>query len=129
MTLFEQFIVTYFISAAALACFAVLWRNWLEDHPNWKMWLANNLGAVAKAMTCGSCFTAWITLLFVLIFNPLNSFLISVVPFANIFAVASYAIQWMALGWGALTFRFFYVALQEAVSIMVHKFEDQNHKH
>jgi hypothetical protein len=113
MTPFEQFIFIYFISTTALAGFAVLWRNWLADHANWKQWLRNHLGNFAKIFTCGSCFTFWITLAFVLIVNPLKIFFLP--------AVLSYFIQWMSLGYGALFLRFSYIATQEFVGNMVHK--------
>lgn len=119
MTAFEQFIFIYFISATSLAGTAVLWRNWLQDHPSWKDRLQKDLGIIAKALTCGSCFTFWITLIFVLIFDPLGVFLFQTMPMASIFP-ASYLIQWMALGWGAIFLRFLYIFLQESVSAMVH---------
>lgn len=127
MNIFEEFIFVYFISAAALAAFAVLWRNWLEDHPHWKDWLHGYLGVIAKALTCGSCFTFWITLIFVLIFNPIGMFFSLVAPFSGLRFGTSYLFQWMALGWGALFLRFLYVAIQEATGIMVHNFSDHNH--
>jgi len=128
MTLFQQFIFTYFISAAALAGFAVLWRNWLEDHPHWKEWIHRHFKTIGKAVTCGSCFTFWITLIFVLIFNPINDFLSLSTPFMRLMWATSYFLQWMALGWGALFLRFLYIAFQEATSIMVHRFKNHSHE-
>lgn len=127
MTIFEQFLFVYFISASALAGLAVLWRNWLEDHPRWKEWLHGNLGIVARAMTCGSCFTFWITLAFVLVFDPFRFSFIAVPPFAVLPWPISYFLQWMSLGYGAVLLRFFYVLIQEAVSILVHRFRGHIH--
>ena len=122
-TPFEQFIFIYFISATALAGFAVLWRNWLHDHPSWHDWLGRHFNFITKALTCGSCFTLWLTLFFVLALNPLGNFFIAA-PFASLPPVISYLIQWMSLGWSALFLRFLYVKIQETVSSLVH-----DHRH
>jgi hypothetical protein len=113
MTSFEQSIFNYFISASALAGFAVLWRNWLNDHQQWKGFLEKYLGRFSKMLTCGSCFTFWITLAYVLILNPLN------ISFAPHFV--GYFIEWLSLGWTAVFLRFSYIAVQEKVSMMVHR--------
>jgi hypothetical protein len=120
MTLFQQFIFIYFVSTTALAGIAVLWRNWLEDHVAWKNWLANYFGVVSKALTCGSCFTFWIALAFVLAFDPLKSIFYAAPLFAGSNILILYLIQWMSFGWGAVFLRFSYVALQETVGKMVH---------
>jgi hypothetical protein len=126
MTSFEQFISTYFISVTALAGFAVLWRNWLEDHLDWKEWMRDHLGVVSRSLTCGSCFTLWFTLFFVIAFHPLSIFF-EFTSFASLPVFISYPIQWMSLGWGALFLRFLYVAIQESVSILVHRFKEHSH--
>jgi hypothetical protein len=129
MTLFQQFIFIYFISATALAGFAVLWRNWLEDHPNWKDWLHVHAKAAGKALTCGSCFTYWLTLVFVALFNPLRSFAMPIFFTFNssVSHIFFYAIEWMSLAWGALFLRFLYVFLQESVSRLVHERDEHHH--
>lgn len=116
MTLFEQFIITYSISATALAGATVLWRNWLSDHPSWKRWLEKYLGIASRAFTCGSCFTYWIALIYVIAFNPLGG------PF-----LISYPLQWMSLAWSAVVLRFGYVFLQESVNKLVHGPDGHGH--
>lgn len=127
MNHFQQFIFSYFVSATALAGLAVLWRNWLADHPNWTAAIKKIFGPLNKALTCGSCFTFWIALAFVLIFNPLESFLTALLPAEILFfKISAYLIQWFSLGWTALFLRFSYVAIQEHVSRTVHQ---DGHQH
>jgi hypothetical protein len=126
MTTFEQFIFVYFVSATALAGIAILWRNWLEDHLTWKVWLSNHLGAVSNTLTCGSCFTFWIALCFVLMLNPLQSFFSITQTFGGMSQLLSWTIQWMTIAWGALFLRFLYVLLQQGVSGLVHRSESHH---
>jgi hypothetical protein len=121
MNQFEQLIFIYFISATTLAGIAVLWRNWLADHQSWKMQLQKHLGVVGRALTCGSCFTYWIALIFVLLFNPIGFLL------KGYTLLISYGIQWMSLGWNAVFLRFLYVFLQESVEAVVHSSQGRGH--
>jgi hypothetical protein len=113
------------ISALAVAGAAVLWRNILENHPKLKASISNILGKADKVLLCGSCFTYWLSLVFVLIFNPLSGLVINAGN--KIFQDFSHCfISWMALGMMSVIIRFGYVAIQELVSYQVHKLHD-NH--
>lgn len=117
--LLTHFFISYIFIISALAGFAILWRNWLVDHPSWKQWIFINLKSTHKILTCGSCFSYWISLLVILIWNPL--FLL----FSFILKTESYIIislfSWMSLSFGVVSLRFLYVALQEYVSSLVHR--------
>jgi hypothetical protein len=78
-------------------------------------------------LTCGSCFTFWLTLIFVLIFNPLGTCLSSEMPLISILFPVSYFAQWMSLGWGAVFLRFLYIYLQESVNAIVHGIGGHGH--
>ena len=106
---------TLFISASAVAGIAVIWRNWVEDHPHWKKYLQEKLGVFGKALLCGSCFTYWISLLFIFYRDPLTMWNV------HIF------FHWMALAWCGVFLRFAYVALQELVHYQVHHLREHNH--
>ena len=119
------------MAGAAVAGTAVLWRTWLLDHPNFNEWLKEKLGPVGKALLCGSCFTYWITLVFILICNPI-AFWTSFVPnFSSpwLFGfIINTFLQWMALSWLSIFLRFSYVAIQELVHYQMHHLRD-DHKH
>ena len=111
----------YFISIATIAGFTIIWRNWLEDHESWKNFIQNNLSFIGKAFLCGSCFTYWMSLLYVLCIKPI----------ANIFSVSfsTYIFfSWMAISYGSVLLRFFYVMIQEVVHYQMHHIRD-THKH
>ena len=107
---------------------AVLWRNWLEDHKNFKSWIVSSLGGLHKAVTCGSCFTYWLALLFTIIIAPLVYW----TPLTNtsfISFIVNTFLQWMALAWLSVFFRFLYVSIQELVNYQVHTLRDHGHEH
>ncbi len=118
--------IDFILSGMSVAGIAVVWRNWLEDHSNWKSWIQKKLGYGNKVLTCGSCFTYWIALLLTLITKPLLFWQ----PLSNvsILIIGNIILQWMALAWLSVFLRFAYVALQELVSYQVHTIKDHTHK-
>lgn len=110
----ENFFITYFLYTTAIAGLAVLWRNWLADHPNWKSLIERKLGTKSKVLTCGSCFTFWLALVVIIILKPLNQ---------NLHII----IQWFSVGFSSVFLRFLYVLIQEKVSKLVH--EGKHHQH
>jgi hypothetical protein len=113
-----QSIFILFLSAAAIAGTAVIWRNWLVDHPWWKTAITRTLGIFQKVLLCGSCFTYWLALSFTIAARPLEWWY----PFGYSFMAEILGIfsQWMALSWTSVFLRFLYVSLQEYVHHQVH---------
>lgn len=115
------------LGSMAIAGFAVVWRNWLEDHAGLKAWIlhAFRYGKLHKVVTCGSCFTYWLALAYTIAFAPLAPWTpaagYGAAPLMNMF------IHWMTLAWLSVTLRFLYVALQELVSYQVHKLKGHQH--
>jgi len=116
------FIMTQFIiSILSVAGFTVIWRNWINDHPKYKIKIENILGSYKKVLLCGSCFTYWISLIFTIINNPLKS-MWGDSMYSGFYFIAS----WMALSYGAVFARFLYILIQENVHNLVH---NHNHHH
>lgn len=122
-----HYFFTFFISGAAVAGVAVIWRNWISDHPNFKQWLEKTVGPLNKVLLCGSCFTYWLALAFTLMAEPLSFWM----PFADSGAgfIANICVRWMALSWLSVFLRFAYVAIQEHVHYQVHHLGKDNHTH
>ena len=85
---------------------------------------------LGKFFTCGTCFTFWLTLGFLFVFNP---FTIEVplriavsVPTAHLL---QFFIQWTALTWLALIGRFLYATIEEIVYFFVHKVREGHSHH
>lgn len=112
----------FLLSAMAVAGLAVLWRNWLADHPHWQDWLENHFKNSHKALTCGSCFTYWLSLVFTITAKPLAGWM----PFHSWWPI-NLAAQWLALAWLSVFLRFLYIALQELVSYQVHNLKNHTH--
>lgn len=115
----------------AIAGAAVLWRNWLNDHPAWKKKLMELPFRVGHAFLCGSCFTYWLALAYIFIFDPFRG--ISLHNPHNLdsglFLVLSYFVFWMMLSWLGVTLRFGYVLIQECVAYAVHHWRKEEHHH
>jgi hypothetical protein len=106
-------LTTYFLSVMAVAGAAVIWRNWLEGHPAFVDGLKRRSPrVVSKGLTCGSCFTYWLSLGFVLRFDPLAE--------AWPGGLMHVLVTWLALAMGAVFVRFSYVLVQERVHDIVH---------
>lgn len=119
----------FFIASLSLAGATVLWRNWIADHPSWKKAIQKHMKGFQKMLLCGSCFTYWLSLAYLILFQPLATW----TPVARldlpeqVTAVIVFLINWMALSWMAVTLRFLYVIIQELVSMLVHKVNEHSH--
>ncbi|MEK7612193.1 MAG: hypothetical protein AAB407_02535 [Patescibacteria group bacterium] len=113
----------FFMTSIVVAGTAVLWRSLLNN----SAWLRNAVknilpGKIAKAVTCGLCFTYWLALFAVIISDPLRGW---VPPWRFAMAVElesllSFMTSWMAIGFGAVALRFVYVVIQESVNYFTH---------
>ena len=119
----------YTFSILALAGLAALWRSLLADHPTLKLWLAAYVPRIKPSLTCGTCFTYWISLAFVLLFDPLHGWL----PPSRILLpqwlewLLALGLAWMAVSIGALIVRFAYAMLEEYLWYAVHKLRGLHH--
>lgn len=114
-----------FFSVCAIAGTAVLWRNWIEQHPQAKSHIEKTLGRMSPVLLCGSCFTYWLAGALTIIHTPLAPWVgTSLQPLPHIVA---FGMQWMALGYLSVLFRFSYVLIQEHVGMIVHRHEHLHH--
>ncbi len=119
--------MNYFLTCAAIAGLAIIWRNWLIDHKQFSSFL-KKIPFLGKALTCGSCFTYWISLLALTIYNPIKDW--PILSYNNVYINFLFTLlfQWMAISFGAVFLRFIYVLIQELVNYLTHGV-NQNHKH
>ena len=108
-------IITLLVYVFAIAGLSVAWKN-LQDALDWLAKLLKSLPWVLwKVLTCGYCFTMWLTLAVVLIFDPLKPWAVSNLPyFVHIFG------SWMAMGIAAAIIRTNYVMLQAKLHYQMH---------
>ena len=119
------------IAALAVVGAAVLWRNWLNDHPSWKKWFMGLPFRIGHAFLCGSCFTYWLTLIYLIIFAPFRGLELTnamSLPPALFFWLTQF-VFWMVLSWLGLILRFSYVMIQELVAYSVHHWRQDEHHH
>jgi hypothetical protein len=82
----------------------------------------------AKGLTCGFCFTYWLSLAAAVLFDPIAEWQ---VPFR--FApgaaapVLEFLLDWMIIGFAALFFRFLFVVVQELVDYQMYTWNKQFH--
>jgi len=113
-----------------IAGLAVLWRQFLNDHPVLKSRLATFPHNIGRTLLCGSCFTYWLSLAYLFFFNPIPSTLfVPRTSFGNITPILIFLFSWMALSWLSLVFRFSYVMIQELVAHAVHNWKGEKHHH
>ena len=117
----HHMITDTFFAACAVAGLAVVWRNWLVQHKSAELFLQKQLGAYSPILTCGSCFTYWLSLAFVLFHDPLARFSYGMAPHTGmVFLALRTFISWMALAYLSVLLRFSYILVQERVSLIVH---------
>lgn len=119
----------YLFLVFSLAGVAVLWRTWLRDHPSWTAFLNALPYRLGKTLTCGTCFTYWLSLGAVFVGDvPLPVFSLHAAIPGWVQGIIQGGSAWMALAWGALVARFLYVLLEEAVFFFVHHIRE-GHTH
>lgn len=120
MKTLSLYMLNYFFFITAIAGFAVIWRNWINDHTLWKSFIQEHLGVIGHALLCGSCFTYWISLICILFYNPVPHMFMMPVFVEHLFS-------WMSVSYGAVLLRFFYVMIQETVHYQVHILREDHH--
>ena len=104
------------MTALAIGSFAVIWRKLLNDLPQLRDGITKYIPYPAsRALMCGFCFTYWLSLGSLIIFNPLNGWLPPTQPFIPpvIDPFVYIFFSWMVLGFTALLWRSLFVVIQE----------------
>lgn len=122
------------LTSITVAGAAILWRNLIYDSAKFGGALKKLPKQVHHALTCGFCFTFWLALASVIVFNPLRSWMppsrMEVpnppLPFAPFFEII---FSWMIIGTLAVIVRFGYIAIQEFVHYEVHHLNHREHTH
>lgn len=116
-------LIDFLFSSLVLAALGRIWKKFLKDFPTLKIFVKNKLPElISRALCCSFCFTFWISLMFVLLFNPLHDWLpMFRFNYLNNFTFfISIFFSWMILGSGAWIIRF----LMDELQLLVHY---QNH--
>lgn len=102
------------IMVSATASLALIWRALLLDHP---LLLARvqSVPFIGGALQCGFCSALWLSLVAVLIYNPLAPWGAGMHPFIAL------GISWLAVGAWVLILRNTTALLMEAVGVLAHQ--------
>jgi hypothetical protein len=123
-----QIIIT---SALIISAISILWRSTLKKKPAMSEKLKKTFPFfLGTAITCGLCFTFWVSFFFVLIFNPIPQTFFSFNNFENLSVVffSHRFLSWMILGVVALFIRFTYAILEETVD-KLNELNGHSHHH
>lgn len=121
-------LLDFFLSSLVLAGLGRIWRKLQKDIPGLKPGIHKYIPSlIARALTCSFCFTFWLSLLFVLIFNPLHNWLPTPRFYLtdNTQAILSIFFAWMAVGTGAWIVRFIMDELQHLVHYQNHVLKEK----
>ena len=115
-------LLNFFFLSLALAGMGKIWSKLQKDFPNFKIFIKKLPSLKSHALCCSFCFTFWLSLLFVLLFNPLNNWI--PLPRFDIsnewIVVISIFFSWMIIGTGAWIARF----IMDELQLLIHY---QNH--
>jgi uncharacterized membrane protein len=116
----------YLIVVTAVSTATLVWRNLKEDHHQFKKWVAE-LPVVGGALSCGFCASLWMTLVGVLLLNPIASWShLSGFGGTGRFVVGL-LVGWFSVGAGVLLLRSGIVVLLELGGVLKHQ-HSQGHK-
>lgn len=119
-------------SSLIVASVSILWRSTLNKNKSIGKYLRNKFPVfLGTALTCGLCFTYWVTLFFVLAYKPLPLDFFIFNNFENFEPkyISYLFLSWMIIGYGAVSFRFLYVFLQEKVNYLYSLNNNGLHNH
>jgi hypothetical protein len=110
MTIFADFLIV----AAVTTTSALIWRSLLMDHPA-LLEHVEKLPIIGGVLTCGFCFTVWLSLLAVMLYNPLSLW------HTELPALIRLTIGWFTLSAAVLFLRNLIAVLMEANGILSDK--------
>jgi hypothetical protein len=125
-----QIIFNLALTGLAIGSVSVIWRKLLNDLPRLRKNISEHVPyPISRALTCGFCFTYWLSLESLIIFNPLNGWLPplqAIVP-AQLSLFIYICFSWMALGFVALLWRSLFVIIQELIDYQMYTWNKQFH--
>ncbi len=100
-----------------IASISILWRSTLNKNKKIGKYLKNKFPVfLGTALTCGLCFTYWISLFFILLYQPLDFFMFNTFDNPTVKHISHTFLSWMFVGFISVFLRFLYVLLQEKVN-------------
>lgn len=125
-----QTIFNLTMTGLAIGSFSVIWRKLLNDLPRLRENISNHIPyPISRALVCGFCFTYWLSLGSLLVFNPLNGWpppLQAGVP-TELLSFIYICVSWMTLGFVALLWRSLFVIIQEFIDYQMYTWNKQFH--
>jgi biopterin-dependent aromatic amino acid hydroxylase len=106
------------MTGLGIGSFAVIWRKLLNDLPRLRDFIQKRIPyPLSRALMCGFCFTYWLSLASLIIFDPLNGWLPPLQGFTSptLHPFAYLFLSWMLLGFVALLWRSLFVIIQELI--------------
>ena len=107
-------LIDFLIITAVTTTTALIWRALLLDHKR-LLDAVKKIPFIGGALSCGFCFTIWISLIAVLIYNPLTFWDKVSNPLLEVF------IGWFTLSAAVLFFRNLTAVLMEGNGVLTHK--------
>lgn len=122
-------LLDFLFSSLVLAGIGRVWSKLQNDSPALKKNIKDKMPSLlSKVLTCSFCFTFWTSLLFVLFFNPLHSWLPIMrfdIPNNFEFFISTF-FSWMIVGTGAWIVRFIVDELQHLVHYQNHILKEKS---
>lgn len=115
-------------SSLIISSVAILWRSTLNKNHKLGPYLRKVFPVfLGTALTCGLCFTYWVALFFIILFNPLPVEFFSFNYGQNFWIHIFFS--WMSLGFVSVFLRFLFAFMQEKVNYYHSLNNNGEHKH
>lgn len=118
------------MTALPIGGFAVIWRKLLNDLPQLRDGIRNHIPyPLSRALVCGFCFTYWLSLASLAVFDPLGAWLPPLTPFMPpaLDPLIHLGLSWMMLGFVALLWRSLFVIIQEFIDYQMYTWNREFH--
>ncbi len=118
----------YFILSATLATITLVWRNLKEDHPALKSSVAS-IPFFGGALSCGFCFAVWVSLLGVMLLDPLNGWYpTGLHAGGGAREMFLFTTSWFSVSVGVLFIRSIIIVLLELGAVLKHQHQSGHNK-
>lgn len=115
-------------SSFIITSITILWRSTLRKNSNLGPAIRKKFPVfIGVALTCGTCFSYWIVLIFVLVCRPFPIGYFSFVPLHTYWVHVFFS--WMYLGFSVVLLRFLFALIQEKVDYFHLLNNHGEHKH